>query len=88
MLFRSARGFLPIAFIAVQEGSCFIETAQRDVCLVFAYYSPVGNFTAANQQSIPPGLTISPQADTACPAADVEINRVGMDVKFFKFQTR
>ena len=46
----------------------------------------MGNFTAANQQSIPPGLTISPQADTACPAADVEINRVGMDVKFFEMK--
>lgn len=32
-------------------------------------HSHVGNFTGTNQPPIPPGLTISPQADTACPAA-------------------
>lgn len=37
--------------------------------LVFAIIPTVGNFTGLNQPPIPPGLTISPQADTACPAA-------------------
>ena len=32
-------------------------------------HSHVGNFTGTNQPPTPPGLTISPQADTACPAA-------------------
>ena len=34
----------------------------------------MGNFTASNQPHIPPGLTDSPQADTARPAAREDFN--------------
>ena len=52
-----------------QVGSCFTETAQRNQLGFRLYIPTVGNFTATSQRPIPPGLTISPQADTARPAA-------------------
>jgi hypothetical protein len=45
----------------------------RGISLVFAFKIPtVGNFTVTNQPPIPPGLTASPKADTARPAAKTE----------------
>ena len=52
----------------------------------FRVFFPSGEFYSRNQPPVPPGLTISPQADTTCPAARDEINRVGMDVKFFEMK--
>ncbi len=52
----------------------------------FRVLLPSGEFYSRNQPPVPPGLTISPQADTTCPAALDEINRVGMDVKFFEMK--
>ena len=49
-------------------------------------HSHVGNFTGTNQPPIPPGLTISPQADTACPAAVSPVSTQKAERQ--KFQSR
>ena len=49
-------------------------------------HSHVGNFTGTNQPPIPPGLTISPQADTACPAAVSPVSTLKAERQ--KFQLR
>jgi hypothetical protein len=53
-------------------GSCFNETAQGKALGFCCKIPTMGNFTATNQPHIPPGLTTSPQAVTACPAASEE----------------
>ena len=49
--------------------TCFTDTVRRNKFGFRFQIFTVGNFIAAKQQPILPSLTITPQPDSACPAA-------------------
>ena len=56
------------------SGSCFNKTARKQKPGFHRQYPHTGEFMVSNQPHIPSGLTIPPQADTACPTACGEFN--------------